>query len=240
MRTYFSSLTILLLAVAGPCWALPTPKTDQELLNMSDLVVDASCVKVVCDGPATVDSSKTVSSYLSTLWPSKSYKGGMPNSVTVRGVWYTWTSPSPTGWWNSAIKEGWKGKIYLKKDTGNAYTMVWWNATKTDPTATLKGLPSCIASDGGVPDAQPADATTQDSVQADSGKADTSPTADSSPTADAIPAADASPTADGAAPPPTDDDGGCSCEAGRGPAPFAGLALLMLGLLLTLRRGRAR
>ena len=71
---------------------------------MSDLVVDAICVKVVCDGPAKVDSDKIVSSYLSTLWPSKSYKGGMPNSVLVRGVWYTWkTTPPPGGWWNSAI-----------------------------------------------------------------------------------------------------------------------------------------
>jgi hypothetical protein len=225
------SLTLLWSAAAT---AVPPPKTPAEMLALADLVVDAKGITIVCDGKPIDSPQKTVTNYLSTLYPSKSYKGGSPKSFQIRGKVETWkTTPPVGGWFQGPVAEGWVGKLYLKKQSDGTYSKVWWNAETEDKALSKpKPLPTCAApSDGGMPDSAPAK--------------DSAPVTDSAPATDSQPGVDShqgsdSATADGGTvtPPPLDDDG-CSCSAGRGlrGAPV-GLVLALLGLCL-LRRRRA-
>ncbi len=225
------SLTLLWSAAAT---ALPPPKTAAEMLAMADLVVDAKGITIVCDGKPIDSPQKTVTNYLSTLYPSKSYKGGSPKSFQIRGKVETWKTTPPTGgWFQGPVPEGWVGKLYLKKESDGTYSKVWWNANTEDKALSApKPLPTCAAaSDGGMADSAPAK--------------DMAPASDSQPGVDSHQGSDSA-ASDGAVgsdsgmfiPPPVDDDG-CSCSAGRGlrGAPL-GLVLALLGLAV-LRRRRA-
>jgi len=243
---------ILLVAQGLLLWsteaaALPAPKTEAELLQLSDLVVDAECVMVICDGKPVTDPQKTITNYLSTLWPSKSYKGGLPNSFQVRGAEYAWVGVPPVGGWHQEpIKKGWIGKLYLAKLSDGTYTKVWWNANVEDSSkSNPQPLPSCaLATDGGVNEAgPPPDGPVADGSSGDGplpGKDQTAPpeqSVDTSPSWEPV-ADETWPTGDTALPPPAEDDG-CSCRtvAARGDAstlsPLA--ALLLIGLLLRRR-----
>jgi len=203
--------------------------------QLADLVVDAECVSIICVGAPIEDAQKITTNYLSTLWPSKSYKGGMPNSVQIRGYSEQYkTGPRPVGGWHQGpVPKGWVGKLYLKKEADATYTKVWWNAMVEDIVKSKpEPLPTCATTDAGPPDAMPV--------------GDALPV-DAAPVGDALPA-DAAPTeTDGTVPDgpggdttaPAEDDG-CSCrlaDPGRGRASGAVL-LLLLAFVLFRRRDR--
>jgi len=226
---------VLLMARAAV--ALPAPKTEDELLQMSDLVVDAECMSIVCDGVPVEDAQKITTTYLSTLWPSKSYKGGMPNSFQIRGKEEQWKTTPPTGGWHQgAVPKGWVGKLYLKQEIDGTYTKVWWNAMEEDTTlSSPQTLPTCAVGDGGPPDGAmpdlgpaPDGTVTDGQVVADQLTGDQSAASDTSST-------DTGSSADGTAPP---SDDGCSCGVGRG-SPAGGILTLLLLALVLVRRSRS-
>ena len=158
------------LFISSISWAVPAPKSEQEMMKLSDLVVDAKCVQILCKGKVVNTSSYTLTTYISTLYPSKSYKGGTPKSLRIEGIEYKYKSNPPVGGWHQGpIAKGWAGKLYLKRTANGTYTKVWWNAMFTDK-ATSKPLPLPICQTGEVtsPDAGlPEEASTSDAAAMD-------------------------------------------------------------------------
>ncbi|MBN2576436.1 MAG: hypothetical protein JXP73_17875 [Deltaproteobacteria bacterium] len=151
--------------------ALPPPMSDAEMLEAADLVVDAECVSIVCDGPPVTDANKITTTYLSTLYPSFSYKGGTPKSIRIRGYDEDWFGTEPVGGWHQEpVPVGWIGKLYLAVQNDGAYGKVWWNAMVEDQTLSKpQTLPDCAGADAGV-DAGAADAKAPDAAADASGK----------------------------------------------------------------------
>lgn len=225
MRRIAPVMGAILLA-SSSTWAVPTPKTEAEMMKMADLVVDANCMNVICSGKPVDDGKKIVTTYISSLSPSKTYKGGLPNSFQVKGELWTWHGTPPTGGWHQEqIPKGWAGKLFLKKVSGSTYTKVWWNAMIEDKAkSTPVALPTCAAGDGGVPDAAVADTT-----QAKEGILDT-----------LMPVHDSSQPVHDSGQPATDDDGGCSCRMQNGAGGQSVLAAGALLLLMFIARRRRR
>lgn len=235
---------LLILLLASPAWALPPPKTPAELLLASDLVVDARCVSVVCVGKPYDDGKKVITTYRSTFYPTKSYKGGLPKSLTVVGEkWQYKSSPPVGGWHQEPVPSGWIGKMYLKKAAAG-YTKVWWNALVEDKTSSNPlALPACAATDAGPP---PLDAGPKPDTMA---SPDAGPKPDTGTPPDLMPAkeggilhdnylADQPPKVDSGNGNPDlgnagGDDGGCAVAPA--PAP-TWTFLLLLGLLILRRR----
>lgn len=217
--------------------ALPPPKTEQELMEMSDLVVDAECVEIQCQGPPVEDAEKITTTYLSTLFPSFSYKGGMPNSIQIRGELYDWKNAPPIGGWHQEpVPEGWVGKLYLEQLTDGTYTKVWWNAMEEDPNASHpQPLPSCEQEevDGGVADGavEPDGSADPDGGQQPDGAGEPD---------GGLPPDDAAADPDGGTTSGVDDRNGCSCStpaaSGDGAATVLGLLLFALGGAFLRRR----
>ncbi len=240
-------VVVCALFVTRVASALPAPKSEAELMAMADLVIDAQCVAIVCDGAPIEDAKKTVTNYESTLEPSQAYKGTMPASLVIRGYVEEWKNGmEPTGGWHQGpVPEGWSGKLYLQEETDGTYTKVWWNAMEEDPaTSDPQPLPSCEVADAGVdggqdagPDASP-DAS-PDAAQ-DAAAPDAPGDADPEPDAGNPDAGDD----DGGAPPdrdimPSDEDDGCSCSVrGTGREARAAWLLVLVGLLGLRRRRR--
>jgi hypothetical protein len=233
---------LVTFAVPRVARSLPPPKTEAELLALADLVVDADATAIVCDGVPIVDPQKTTTKYVSTLFPSKSYKGGLPNSFQVRGYTEVWVGMPPTGGWHQEpIPKGWSGKLYLKKEVDGTYTKVWWNAMTEDTTKSKpQPLPSCGGTADGGPakvDAGPAKVDGAP-VKLDGApaKVDGAPVTDgSSPKPDGALTQDGTPPRGDAAAAPVGDDG-CSCGLAR--SGQAGSFALLLLALLALRRRR--
>ncbi len=116
--------------------ALPALWSETELMDASDLVVDAECVAVVREGEPLIDPDKITTTYRSTLWPSATYKGGLPASFQIIGISIEYTTDDfPIGWWwQTPVAEGWVGKLYLEQEDDGTYTKVWWNGMEEDPT----------------------------------------------------------------------------------------------------------
>jgi MYXO-CTERM domain-containing protein len=217
---------VVCLVFAPEAWALPPPMTETELMDAAELVVDAICVDIVCDGPSVADTEKVTTTYVSTLFPTFSYKGGLPNSIQIRGFDYDYFGPEPVGGWHQGpVPEGWAGKLYLVQLPDNTYTKVWWNAMEEDPAASNPvPLPSCEAPD---PDA---------GVEADAGLDGGIPTDAAAPDAALLP--------DGATPDsgggdPSSPSGGCQCDTPASSPPAGFLLWLLVGLCwLVVRRPR--
>lgn len=214
---------VVCLAFAPEAWALPPPMTETELMDAATLVVDANCVTIVCDGLPVADTEKVTTTYVSTLFPTFSYKGGLPNSIQIRGYDYDYFGPEPVGGWHQGpVPEGWSGKLYLVQLPDNTYTKVWWNAMAEDPvTSNPLPLPSCEEpdSDGGVE----ADASLDGGIPTDVAAFDAAPLPDAAPLTDGA-------TPDSGGDDPSSPSGGCQCDT-RSPSPPAGFLLwLILGL----------
>ena len=80
--------------------ALPPPMSEADMLKAADLVVDAKCVTIVCEGKPIDDGKKIVTTYKSTLWPSKGYKGPLPKSLQIKGQEWKWKGTPPVGGWH--------------------------------------------------------------------------------------------------------------------------------------------
>lgn len=232
-----TSITVLVLVLLpAVARGLPPPKTEAELMQMADLVVDAECVTIICDGLPVEDAQKITTTYLSTLWPSQSYKGGLPNSFQIRGIDEQWkVSPPVGGWVQGPVPKGWVGKLYLQQEADGTYTKVWWNGMEEDTTKSApQPLPTCAAVDGGppLPDATP---------PGDGTIADGPPGAGDAQLTDYSTGGDGpGPAGDGGPLPGRDD--GCSCRVAAAPAlPAGGLvALLLTALLAVACRTRRR
>jgi len=204
---------VVCLALAPTARAVPPPMTEAEMMDAADLVVDADCVAIVCDGPPVTDAEKITTTYVSTLFPTFSYKGGLPNSIQIRGVEYDYFGMPPVGgWYQGAVPEGWAGKLYLEQLPDNTYTKVWWNAMEEAPaTSNPLPLPSCVVpdldggveTDGGLDGAIPGDAAP------DSGPQD-----------------------------PSSPGSGCQCNAPCSAPPAGFLLWLVVGLLWIVGRRR--
>lgn len=135
----------VVLGAASSGRALPAPKTEAEMMDMADLVVDAECVDIQCEGPPVEDSEKFTSTYISTLIPSQAYKGDLPDSIQIRGEKYDWKNGAPVGGWHQQpVPKGWSGKLYLTEVGDGTYTKVWWNAMEEDAaTSAPLPVPSC-------------------------------------------------------------------------------------------------
>lgn len=258
MRSALLAAALLLLPAVA--WALPAPKSEAELMQASDLVVDAQCVTIRCEGPPKVGAGKTITAYRSTLFPSKSYKGGLPNSIAIVGELWTYSGPPPVGGWHQEpVPKGWAGKLYLERKSDGTYTKVWWNADQEDKARSKPlPLPSCTSTgDGGPPDAAPPDAPMtpdQASVDQTSSGPELGPMGDDpaislespwpikdDPMRVDMTVPDASASADSNTVCLGDCDGdGCGCGvAGHEPNPGQGAALLLLiAGLFTLHRRR--
>lgn len=212
---------VVCLALAPTARALPPPMSEGELMDAADLVVDANCIAIVCDGPPVADTVKVTTTYVSTLYPTFSYKGGLPNSIQIRGFDYEYFGPEPVGGWHQGpVPEGWAGKLYLVQLPDNTYTKVWWNAMEPSATSNPLPLPSCVVPD---PDA---------GVVADAGLDGGAPTDAAAPDGAAP---DAAVLSDGAAPDSGGDDpsspsGGCQCNAPCSSPPAGFLLWLLIGL----------
>ncbi|MCK5799489.1 MAG: hypothetical protein KAI47_20000 [Deltaproteobacteria bacterium] len=250
MKTYvgvFALASTMLWSVAAV--AMPAPKSEAEMMTLSDLVVDAEAMTIVCDGAPKVTTQKTETYYLSTFWPSKSYKGSNPKSFQIRGKTVVWTpGPGPIGgWFQGPVPKGWVGKLYLQKETDGTYTKVWWNAMIEDTTKSKpETLPVCLVTDGGVPDA----VTVDGAVSHDAG-VDGPVLVDGAVSKDffvpkdmphpsdeySIPTADKGAMGQDSASAPTSDDGGCAVAGGdiQRDAPV-GIVLMLLGLAVLRRR----
>ena len=57
-RWLVSGAALLVAAGGGRALALPAPKTEAEMMQMSDLVVDAQCMSVICSGKPVEDAQK--------------------------------------------------------------------------------------------------------------------------------------------------------------------------------------
>ncbi len=239
----FALASTMLWSVAAV--AVPAPKSEAEMMTLSDLVVDAEAMTIVCDGAPKVTTQKTETYYISTLWPSKSYKGGTPNSFQIRGKTVVWTpGPGPIGgWFQGPVPKGWVGKLYLQKETDGTYTKVWWNAMTEDKTKSKpETLPVCSVTDGGVPDA----VTVDGAVSHDAAVDGAAPSPDSALPKDMFVRegggdhiADMStPTTDkGSGSASTSDDGGCAVAGGDAQhAAPVGVVLMLLGLAVLRRR----
>jgi MYXO-CTERM domain-containing protein len=241
IRVVFFLLAILPAAISRPALALPAPKTEAEMMQLADLVVDAACVSIVCDGVPIVDPQKTTTKYVSTLWPSKSYKGGLPKSFQVRGYSEAWVGPPPIGGWHQGpIPKGWAGKLYLKAETDGTYTKVWWNAM-TEDTVTSKpeALPSCATTDAGPAklDSAPAKPDSAPAKLDGPAQPDSAAKVDSTPvTTDGAAKTDGPPAKTDLGPPASSD--GCSCAVEPSSSPGPGLLCLLALALLTRRRRR--
>ena len=145
------SLTLCVFLGSTAALALPAPMSEQELMDASDLVVDAGCVAIECEGPPVEDAEKTTTTYLSTLHPSQSYKGVHPKSIRIRGYTEQWKGMQPVGGWHQEpVPEGWAGKLYLKHENDDTYTKVWWNGMKENTALSLPlPLPDCTSGTGG-------------------------------------------------------------------------------------------
>ena len=147
MNAKTSTAVLVLVLLPAVARGLPPPKTEAELMQMADLVVDAECVTIICDGLPVEDAQKITTTYLSTLWPSQSYKGGLPNSFQIRGIDEQWkVSPPVGGWVQGPVPKGWVGKLYLQQEADGTYTKVWWNGMEEDTTKSApQPLPTCAA-----------------------------------------------------------------------------------------------
>ncbi|MFH1131180.1 MAG: hypothetical protein V1754_07585 [Pseudomonadota bacterium] len=230
--TIFLAVAFSIAIPFNSSWALPAPKTEQEMTDMADLVVLGECVKIVCDGTPIEDVDKITTTYLSTIWPSETFKGGLPNSLEIRGKEYAWKGSPPLGEWHQpAVPKSWVGKLYLKLETDGTYSEVWWNAmVETQGQSNPQPLPNCSGeSDGGaeidsgiVPDAQSHDSSIIADAGFDASSTDTNTTSDSAPLSNT---------------PPLEDDSGCSCKVGTTTTTLAALMLLLIvGLALFRKR----
>ncbi len=194
--------TILCLS-AGEARAVPPPKTDEELFEMSDIVVDAECIRISCEGPPVEDAEKVTTTYRSRLQVLQVYKGSPPGEFEILGQRIDWKGVPPVGGWHQEpVPEGFVGKFYLERVRDDEYTKVWWNAIQEDEAASHpESLPSCSGSDqdAGLTDAGP---------RLDAGLADGAPTADASRGSGL-------------------SDRGCGCRSGSAPEP----TFLVLGLI---------
>lgn len=173
-------LFLLFLLPASQARALPPPMSEDEMMQAADLVVDAEGVEIVCEGPPIADPQKITTTYLSTLFPSFSYKGGLPNSLQIRGFSYEWIETEPVGGWHQVpVPVGWVGKLYLSRENDGTYMEVWWNAMiEDDQQSHPQRLPSCeeVQVDGGVSDGggpSDAEAEPDGTMQDDAGGAST-------------------------------------------------------------------
>lgn len=229
---------LLLLGLAPAARAVPAPKTPAEMTAMADLVVDATCIQIVCEGPPVEDTEKFTTTYLSTLVASHTYKGTAPATFQIRGQEFVWKGIQPVGGWHQGpVPKGWVGKIYLQLLPDGTYTKVWWNAMEEDTSLSAPlPLPDCSVlpiDDGGI-----ADAGGLDGGLDGGGRDGEIPFADGEiPLPDAGPAVDGTISPDAATPEPA-NQGGCSCRAsGGGPPAFLWL-LIGLGVALAWRSRR--
>ncbi len=226
------------------------------MLALADLVVDAEVKSIICNGPPVVTAKKTITKYISTLWPSKGYKGSVPKSFTIKGERYVYVGVPPTGGWHQQpVPEGWVGKLYLKRGKDGSYAKVWWNGLIEDTALSKpKALPTCASSDAGVPDAGVVDASVRDTGLVDAMKVDSAPldqdatVADSAPLKDGATVVDSATRADGGVRADTSaedsggagsvDDGGCTMgqRALTSELPWGLLACLAFALVVRRRR----
>lgn len=230
-------LTLATLVIACPriAGAVPPPKTEEEMMEMADLVVDATCVAIMCEGPPVEDSEKITTTYLSTLFPSFSYMGGLPNSLQIRGFMYDWKGDIPVGGWHQGpVPEGFSGKFFLERLNDGTYSKVWWNGIIEDQESSdPKELPSCEEElpDGGVVDGGPGDGSPGDGSSPDGWVVD-----GDLPDGGVV---------DGGSPDGGSDantsDRGCSCRTGGGrPSPLPLCVVLVLAGFLALAGWRRK
>lgn len=254
-----SVVTILLSASLAH--ALPAPMSEADMLKAADLVVDAKCVTIVCEGKPIDDGKKIITTYKSTLWPSKGYKGSLPKSFHIKGQEWKWKGTPPVGGWHQgAVAKDWAGKLYLKKLPDGSYTKVWWNATTEDTTTSKpQPLPLCSGDAGPPPDANVPDKMVPDTKVmsdlmpytdnffGDTGKPDTvsgpdlkqTPKHEGMPVEGGAPKKDGTVSADGGQA-GDDADEGCSCAVSSKAGAPTLLLLALLGLVWLGRRKAGR
>jgi hypothetical protein len=168
-------------------WALPAPKSEAEMMSEADLVVDANCIEIVCDGKPVQQTGYVETFYLSTFQLVQSYKGGTPKSFQILGSIRVYAGPPPIGgWFQEPVPEGWSGKLYLKLLSDGTYTKIWWNANIEDANSKPLPLPVCdgesidpdgVAPKEAIPDPEPStqDASAPDAMPPDPTEPDAMP-----------------------------------------------------------------
>ena len=231
-------VVVCVMFVTREASALPPPKSETELMAMADLVVDALCVAIVCDGAPVEDAEKIVTSYQSTLEPSQVYKGSMPAMFVVEGYVEEWKngSATPGGWHQTPVAEGWSGKLYLQQNANGTYSEVWWNGMEEDSTSDPQPLPSCVVADAGVDaetDASPdaaQEAGEPDATGTDANELDVA--VDASADAGTVDGGESDSGSSPVQQTQASEDDGCSCGVvGVGPRTSAVWLLLLVGLL---------
>lgn len=146
------------MMLASPAQASAPPMTEEELMAASDLVVDARAVGVACAGPVEKTEYESVSTYLSTLEVTQTYKGEVPADLQVRG--YVVESDQIAGCdpRTSPLEEGFEGKLYLVMAADGIYDPTDYSGIMEAPTSAPKELPACESSvDPDPTDPNPAD-----------------------------------------------------------------------------------
>jgi hypothetical protein len=202
--------------------ALPSPMTDEQLLEQSDLVVDATAASAACDGPTTDAGDRYVSTYVTAITVETTVKGTAPEATEVVGYEeeYKQAHPGCAGY-TPALPEGFSGRLYLRSNTDGTFSATHYNAFKPDDTSDPQAFVDCGGA-GGV-----------------GGAAGAAGSAGTGASAGVGGAAGSGATGGNAATPPGDDSG-CSTSLGSISAADGALAIAALAIAGALRRRRAR
>jgi len=143
IRNLVLAAAALLLPIHA--FALPAPMSEAELMEASELVVDAEVIDVVCVSTETGPAG-SISTYEATLSPLVVYKGA-PAPLTFGIQFQIGGGGSGTcGWSEAAHPKGQFGKHHLVTTAGGLYKNVSWNAFQADPTSKEEDLPLCATS----------------------------------------------------------------------------------------------
>lgn len=128
-----SALCLSFTLVTASALALPAPKSEQELLDESDLVARARVLSVTCTSVIQDDrTGEDLPGYLARLQVLETKKGDAKTGDEVLVTWRV-TPKGLVGRWAVYYYPGEEMWTHLVKRSGGAsYASTWWNAKGDD------------------------------------------------------------------------------------------------------------
>jgi len=148
MRKSFAvSITLATILAGGTALAGPQPPTQEELMDLADLVVDVKVVDTVCDGDSVDEEWGTSTSYESDLEVLDVVKGQAEDFITYQVSETVYDEGYGQPGCSSpeiVLPAGWVGRLYLQGSSESGYAIEFFGAAEIDPEASvLEQLPDC-------------------------------------------------------------------------------------------------